>query len=337
MEPGMVTITSLAQDERTARMFLGGVLEPNDSRTGRLVAEVGAVETVRLATTKDAPLPKVLDATEGELWRQQVSPRLLIDAVKPLAGRTDALGLQVLIPGDKDWPKGLAALGTREPLALWVRGSASFLSSPINENVTFAGARAVSGYGVQVTTELARELARDQYLIVSGGAYGVDAAAHRAALEVGGTTAAVMAGGLGRLYPSGNSDLLERVGDVGVLVSEVGPDSAPTRWRFLARNRILAALSAATIIPEAGYRSAALQVAVEAYDLGREVGAVPGPVTSTTSTGAHRLIREEYAQIVTNSEDVRDLLVDPDATPPRRIGSYRVPQHVRAVAQRNSI
>ncbi|MBU3995033.1 MAG: DNA-protecting protein DprA [Actinobacteria bacterium] len=333
----MVTITSLAQDERTARMFLSGALEPNDSRTGRLVTEVGAVETVRLATTKDAPLPKVLDATEGEFWRQQAAPRLLFEAVKRITGKTDSLALQVLIPGDKDWPKGFAALGDREPLALWVRGSSSFLSSPVEENITFSGARAVSGYGVQVTTELARELARDQYLIVSGGAYGVDAAAHRAALEGGGTTAAVMAGGLGRLYPSGNNDLLEHVGDVGVLVSEVGPETVPTRWRFLARNRLLAALSAATIIPEAGYRSGALHVAVEAFDLGREVGAVPGPVTSATSAGTHRLIREEYAQIVTNANDVRDLLVEPNSTPPPRIGSFRVPERVRAATQRDSI
>ncbi|OJU41489.1 MAG: DNA protecting protein DprA [Microbacterium sp. 69-10] len=315
----MVTITSLAKDERSARIVLAATAEPNDSRTGRLIAAVGAVDTVRLAQS-DGALPTVLDSMEGELWRRQLAPRLLVPVVETARRETDKFGLHVLIPGDKDWPTGLDALGDREPVALWTKGASSLLSMPLRDRVTISGARAATSYGVQVTTELAGELSNEELFIVSGGAYGVDAAAHKAALSVGGSTIAVMAGGLDRPYPSGNSDLLSRVADLGVLVSEMPPGAAPTKWRFLARNRIMAALSAATIIPEAGYRSGSLHVAKEARDLGRPVGAVPGPITSAASAGTHRLIREGVARIVTMTQDVREMVEDPRPSTGRSFG-----------------
>ncbi|QZY51321.1 DNA-protecting protein DprA [Leucobacter tenebrionis] len=161
------------------------------------------------------------------------------------------------------------------------------------------------------TGELASNLTHAERIIVAGGAYGIDAA-HRAALATGGQTLAVMVGGLDRLYPSGNRELLARVGDLGLLASEMPPGSAPTKWRFLARNRILGALSGATVVVEAGYRSSSLNVAARAAQLGRPVGAVPGPVTSVSSAGTHRLLRQGVASLVTDAADISALFGSAD-------------------------
>lgn len=145
--------------------------------------------------------------------------------------------------------------------------------------------------------------------VVSGGAYGIDAAAHRGALAAdGGATLAVLAGGLDRLYPRGNTQLLETLRERHLLISEAPPGTAPTRWRFLARNRLIAALSRVTVVVEASWRSGALSTARLADQLSRPVGAVPGPVTSAASAGAHRLIRERGAVLITEPADLLDLL-----------------------------
>jgi DNA processing protein len=144
--------------------------------------------------------------------------------------------------------------------------------------------------------------------VLSGGAYGIDGAAHRAALASGGSTVAVLAGGLDRLYPAGHTELLTRVGKEGLLLSELPPGAAPTKWRFLARGRLLAALSGTVLIAEAGYRSGSLHTAARAIELGRPVGAVPGPLTSAASAGCHRLLRDGLGSIITGYDDVRELL-----------------------------
>ncbi|GAA1144949.1 DNA-processing protein DprA [Microbacterium oxydans] len=307
----MATITSLSKDERAARVALAATLEPDDAVTGRLIAAVGAVETVRLATGTGA-FPKKVDAIEAGLWRNKVAPRLDVQAVTRVLTETDRLGLRVLVPGDSDWPTALNDLGERAPTALWLRGATSFLTAPLSDRVTITGARAATSYGEHVTGELASDLTHAERIIVAGGAYGIDAAAHRAALATGGQTLAVMVSGLDRLYPSGNRELLERVGDLGLLASEMPPGATPTKWRFLARNRILGALSGATVIAEAGYRSGSLNLAARAAQLGRPVGAVPGPVTSVSSAGTHRLLREGIASLITDATDVTALL-DPPA------------------------
>lgn len=307
----MVTITSLAKDERSARVALASTLEPDDAVTGRLIAVVGAVETVRLAAGTGG-FPKRVDAVEAGLWRNKVAPRMDAHTVTQALAKTDRLGLRILIPGDDEWPTTLNDLGDRAPTALWLRGAASFLTAPVSDRVTITGSRAATSYGEHVTTELSSDLAQAERIIVAGGAYGIDAAAHRAALASGGQTLAVMVGGLDRLYPSGNRELLERAGDLGLLASEMAPDATPTKWRFLARNRILGALSGATVIVEAGYRSGSLNVAARAAQLGRRVGAVPGPVTSAASSGTHRLMREGVASLITDATDVT-VLLDPPA------------------------
>lgn len=307
----MVTITSLAKDERSARVALAATLEPDDAVTGRLIAAVGAVETMRLAAGTGA-FPKEVDAIEAGLWRNKVTPRLDVQAVRRVLAETDRLGLRVLVPGDSDWPTALNDLGERAPTALWLRGATSFLTAPLSDRVTITGARAATSYGEHVTGELVSDLTHAERIIVAGGAYGIDAAAHRAALASGGQTVAVMVGGLDRLYPSGNRELLERVGDLGLLASEMPPGATPTKWRFLARNRILGALSGVTVVVEAGYRSGSLNVAARAAQLGRPAGAVPGPVTSVSSAGTHRLLREGIASLITDATDVTALL-DPPA------------------------
>lgn len=322
----MVTIASLSKGERAARVALAATLEPDDAVTGRLIAAVGAVETVRLATGTGA-FPKKVDAIEAGLWRNKVTPRLDVHAVTQALSETDRLSLRILIPGDDDWPTALNDLGERAPTALWVRGVTSFLTAPLSDRVTITGARAATSYGEQVTGELASDLTYAERIIVAGGAYGIDAAAHRAALASGGQTVAVMVGGLDRLYPSGNRKLLERVGDLGLLASEMPPGAAPTKWRFLARNRILGALSGATVVVEAGYRSGSLNLAARAAQLGRPVGAVPGPVTSVSSAGTHRLLREGIASLITGATAVTVLL-----DPPAR-GSGQAVEHEPDIAR----
>ena len=156
--------------------------------------------------------------------------------------------------------------------------------------------------------ELSADLAGHGVSVVSGAAYGIDGAAHRAALTAGGTTIALLAGGADRPYPAGHGELIERIAASGAVVSEAPCGTTPTKWRFLQRNRLIAALSDATVVVEAGWRSGSLNTAAHAAALSRPLGAVPGPVTSAASAGCHRLLREFDARCVTNSADALELL-----------------------------
>ena len=310
-------LSDVARDERTARIALSMLVEPNDPVTGRLVAHLGAVKTLWLAERDDAVVG--LRPLNAQVWRDHLT-RL---DVQQLAGRIDQvqqLGFGVLIPGDRDWPAALNDLGDFAPYVLWTRGASSFLSRPLPDQVTITGARAATSYGEHVAGELAGAVARDERVVVAGGAYGIEGAAHRAVLAAGGDTIAVLPCGVDRLYPTGHSDLLERVADVGLLVSELPPGTTPTRHRFMARARIMAALSSATVIVEAAWRSGSLAVAHRAQELGRAVGAVPGPVTSATSVGTHGLLREGTASLVADSSDLAVLFGhNPDAGSSRSI------------------
>ncbi len=200
-------------------------------------------------------------------------------------------------------PSALDDLGDRRPYVLWTRGTTSFLARPLSDLVTITGARASTSYGEQVARQLASDLTNAERLVVAGGAYGIEGAAPRAALASGGDTIAVMANGVDRPYPMGHRELLERVADLGVMVSEVPPGAVPTRHRFLARARLMATFSAVTVVVEAGVRSGSMTVARRAHELGRTVGAVPGPVTSVTSVGPHQLISDGVARVVTHADD----------------------------------
>lgn len=254
-----------------ARITLAVLTKPGDPVTGQLVQAIGVTETLALIRDPGAAIPSQVDPVAGVRWRQQAAAQQKDALTDELIGLTERHGLRILTPHRPGWPDALTDLGHTAPLALWAKGNPELLTSSLTSRVTITGARAATGYGVQVTREFASQLAASPRILVSGGAYGIDAEAHRAALAARlASTIAVLAGGLDRPYPRAHHDLFRRVTEHGgLLVSEAAPGFAPTKGRFEARARLLAALSAATVIPEAGARSGSLRVAVAAYELGR--------------------------------------------------------------------
>lgn len=302
-----------------ARAVWSVLTEPGDRVAGALVGTVGAaaalhtVGSARFGTRalEDAGVsPEEVAAGRRRWWSR-------LDGAEIALANARRAGAALVVPGDDAWPPRADDLGPFAPLCLWIRGDRSALGAP-HAAVAVVGARAATGYGEHVAGELAAEAAGGDVVVYSGGAYGIDAAAHRAVLAVGGTTVAVMAGGIERPYPAGHADLLSRIAATGVVVAEVACGTAPTRHRFLARNRLIAALSDVTVVVEAGWRSGALNTAHHAQALGRPVGVVPGPITSAASAGCHRLLREGEAVCVTGFGDVRELLgvpADPEVRP----------------------
>lgn len=306
----MTTLARLANDDRSARIVLSIVGTPNDEATGRLLASVGAIELVRLADG-EGRIPG-MDQIDAALWRERLQTRLNADRVAKLMSESESY--RVITPSDAGWPVALGDLAARAPYALWARGNVNLLTGDVDRRVTITGARAATGYGVYVTEEMTGDLARAGRTVVAGGAYGIEGSVHKAALAADGNTIAVLASGVDRAYPVGHADLIDRVADHGLVISEVPPGSSPTRQRLIDRSRIMAALSGTTVIVEAGARSGTLHTASNAFDLGRAVGAVPGPVTSAASNGTNLLLQTGHARVVTNAADVERMLGDQDVT-----------------------
>ncbi len=331
----------MTQNERTARAALSRLLEPQDAAGLALVRVAGAEDALRIATgqvvagpTLEQELSRVLEEHgAGGGWTglgmalKRWAPRIPDLAPARDLATMQRLGGRLLIPSDELWPGQLADLGLQEPLCLWWRGVEQDLP-PVNKAVALVGSRDSTAYGSAVTGDLAYALAGRGYTVVSGGAYGIDAHAHRAALAgaAGGMpTIAVMAGGVDRFYPAGNEDLLRTVANQGAVLAEVPPGSAPTRYRFLQRNRIIAALAAVTVVVEARWRSGALNTAHHAETLGRAVGAVPGSVHSANSAGCHRLLREGGAICVTDAGEIAELASPSgDALPEAKAGRAEI-------------
>lgn len=300
----MDTITSLVTNDRTARIALAVAVEPADPTTSKIIAKVGVSETLHLVTATGR-VPGV-DKAAGDLWRELAAPRLTPQSVQRALDATERLDLRVVVPGDSEWPAGMDGLGELAPHALWVRGDMQAFSTSIQRLVTITGARAATGYGEFVAQDLATGVVERGGVTVAGGAYGIEGQVHRATLAAPGTTMVVFANGLDRLYPAGHTELFERiVAHRGTLVSELPPGTAPTKWRFVQRARLLAAISGSSIVVEAGFRSGSLAVAVRAAALGRDVGAVPGPVTSAASSGPHELLRNGTARIIAGAYDIQ--------------------------------
>lgn len=232
-------------------------------------------------------------------WEPRIDGALFHRAV----ASAESMSMAVVVPGDR-WPASLDDLTVHRPACLWVRGNAAMVRAASGNSVAIVGARAATGYGEHCAMEIAGGLAHRGITVVSGGAYGIDGAAHRAALAMDGPTIAVLAGGADRLYPSGHEQLFRQIIDRGAVVSEAPPGTAPTRWRFLQRNRNIASLANATVVVEAGVRSGSLNTAHHALTLGRPLGAVPGPITSSASRGCHGLLRDAGAVCVTSVDDV---------------------------------
>ncbi|MFC7926260.1 DNA-processing protein DprA [Microbacterium laevaniformans] len=283
------------------------LVEPGDGTAGALIAQYGAVEALqRVEVDSTSALARGAGLTEQDVSaaRARWLPRRG-DVDRALAAARRA-GVRLLMPGEDVWPRALDDLGVHAPVCLWARGDADALSG--HAALALVGARAATAYGTQVVTELAAEAATAGVVVVSGAAYGIDAAAHRGALRADGTTVAVLAGGVDRPYPSGHDELISAIVRTGVVLAEVPCGTAPTKWRFLARNRMIAALAGATIVVEAAHRSGALNTAHHAAALGRALGAVPGPVTSAASAGCHRLLRDADAVCITSAADAWELL-----------------------------
>ncbi|MET0734028.1 MAG: DNA-processing protein DprA [Microbacterium sp.] len=293
--------------EQYARVVWSHLTEPGDGVAGRLVTELGAAAALRRITAGAVGAIAGLSGSETAKGRSRWMPRLSAEAIDVSLRIARTAGVRLVTPDAAVWPAQLDDLGEHAPLCLWVRGDPAILTR-LRPSVALVGARAATSYGDHVAMDLAADLAGSGVPIVSGAAYGIDGAAHRAALAVGGTTVALLAGGAERPYPVGHSGLIERIASSGLVVSEVPCGSAPTKWRFLQRNRLIAALADATVVVEAGWRSGSLNTAGHAATLSRALGAVPGPVTSAASAGAHRLFREFGAHCITSGDDVRELL-----------------------------
>jgi DNA processing protein len=297
---------------RLARAWLTRAVEPGRGAVFDLVSEVGPVEAVRSLRAGSAG---------GRVSALAEARRRQDRAADDLA-EAHRLGARLVTPEDREWPdEALRAMQVgydRErgsvrpgdaveltpPLALWALG-APRLADAFARAVAVVGARSASPYGTAVAGRLGAGLAGAGWAVVSGGAFGIDAAAHRGALAGGGLTIAIVAGGLSRPYPQAHEALFARIGRDGLLVSEFPPDATPQRHRFLVRNRLVAGLTAGTVVVEAGVRSGALATARQGLRMGRAVMAVPGPVTSQVSAGVHALLRAEpEVELVTRTAEV---------------------------------
>jgi len=296
-----------------ARAGLLRVCEPPSAAVASFVNRVGAVQAWRAVLSRRAPRA-VLAATAART--QDLEPDEALRRADADLVVADAAGARLIGPGDRDWPApafaafdGALASGVRgasAPLALYARGRLP--AGLPGDGVTIVGSRASSAYGQRVAGEMAHALTSRGLAVISGAAFGIDTAAHRGALHArsGGAppTVAVLACGIDRAYPEANRALLDSIGSVGAVLSEYPPGTTPARHRFLVRNRLIAALGAATVVVEAGRRSGTLSTAAAADQLGRLVMAVPGPVTSAMSVGCHLLLADRFAQLVTGAADV---------------------------------
>ncbi|MFI1465919.1 DNA-processing protein DprA [Streptomyces wuyuanensis] len=304
-----------SDEERRARAALTRVVEPGDEHAGRWLRRHGPVELLARLT---APVPTE-DALPGAGERRIQGYRMRAAAARPEHDleRVAELGGRFLCPGDPEWPGQLDDLGDARPVGLWVRGRPDLRIWALR-SVALVGARACTPYGAHVAGSLASGLAERGWVVVSGAAYGVDAAAHRGALSAEGATVAVLACGVDAVYPRGHAELIRRVIEQGLVVAELPPGSHPTRSRFVLRNRVIAALSRGTVVVEAEYRSGSLATARAAERLGRFTMGVPGPVTSGLSAGVHELLRSG-AVLVTDADEVVELVGDiGDLAPARR-------------------
>ena len=311
--PGTEPVGQVPEAERLARVALSCAVEPGDGTTSSLIRQMGA----------ERALAKARSATEGEPGEMLAQRLAEIDPVRQL-DQAARCGIRFLVPGDPEWPTSLDELddaitvegfgGT--PPGLWVKGP-----MPLTElatSVAVVGSRAASVYGVELARAVCEHLALSGVPVVSGGALGIDFEAHNATLSADGVTAAVLACGVDRVYPQQNRPLLQHLAAEFAVVSEQPPASAPTRPRFLARNRLIAAMTNGTVVVEAALRSGALNTAGWAESLNRHVMCMPGPVTSYTSQGVNNFLREGRGTVVTHGAEVLELvgaagqyLVDP--------------------------
>jgi DNA protecting protein DprA len=255
----------------------------------------------------------VRDRIRADMYApDQHSSKRIAERLRALAGegvlaeieRADA---QFITPESEDWPEQLNDLGAI-PIGLIIKGHRENLGY-LNHSISIVGTRNPTNYGATIASDFAAGFVDRDWAVISGGAYGIDAAAHRGALLAEGVTCAVLAGGISKNYPSGHERLFEEITHDGILISEVMPKVPAIPVRFLTRNRIIAALSKGTVVVEAAFRSGSLRTARDAAEIFRPVMAVPGPINSPTSEGCHRLVGERLAELVTSVPDILELVI----------------------------
>lgn len=311
-------------EDKFARCAWSVICEPGDGFAGFLISRMGAsaaleaeIHGISSKQLKSKLFSLGFDSTELDSFgvfekthaeaRERWRPRLNLESIRTALFKINKVGGYVLTPEDPDWPQQFGDLEKHAPVALWVRGSSSALRK-LEQSISIVGSRGATSYGEFATDSMVSALVPKGYSIVSGGAYGIDGIAHRSTLALRGNTVAVMAGGLDKFYPSGNSDMLRRISQTGAVISEVPPGTIPSKWRFLQRNRLISALGQATLVIEANWRSGALNTVTHSERLERPIYAVPGPITSPKSAGTNKLISEKRAQLVIDGNDLLEQL-----------------------------
>ncbi|MEY4322493.1 MAG: DNA-protecting protein DprA [Actinomycetota bacterium] len=265
-------------------MHLAACVEPGDKRIRQLLRDYQPAELIK----RPQLLPNTYAARVHEISMKEITQSMTLSHC------------DFVTVSDDDWPVQLNDLGDVAPLGLWVRGNRQALLMPA---VSMVGSRTCTVYGEEVAVEMAARIAQTHIAVVSGGAFGIDAAAHRGALTVGGSTVCVLAGGVDVPYPRAHAVLFDRICNQGLLVSESPPRTSAMKYRFLVRNRLIAAWGKATVVVEARVRSGAISTASHAGTLGRDVMAVPGLINNAAAAGCHALIRDG-AILVTGAADV---------------------------------
>jgi DNA processing protein len=237
----------------------------------------------------------------------KISERLRTLKGEEVLAEIDRAGGTFITRLDGDWPKAIDDLAA-PPIALTIKGDRGGLSR-MNNSVAIVGTRNPTSYGARVAGDFGAGLADRDWSVISGGAIGIDSCAHKGALIAEGFTVAVLGGGISKSYPSTNQRMFAEIIETGLLISEVMPQVPALPHRFLIRNRLIAALSKATVVVEAAFRSGSLRTARDAAEIFRPVMAVPGPINAPTSEGCHRLISERCAELVASISDVMELVL----------------------------
>lgn len=324
------------QLEHFARIALSVFAEPSDSHMGYMISIFGPVLSLNLVlqqipiNTIRELLPEQTDFEEFTTRHlramKRYQPRISLFDVQRTIEMTNAVKATTLVPQDLGFPNGLHDLDSHSPWLLWFRGQPLSLES--YRAVSIVGTRTASDYGLSCTRMFAEFAAQENLKVISGGAVGCDAAAHEAALNAGGQTFAFLAGGIDQMYPWQNRQLFQKIMASGAVFSESPPGTMPTKWRFLRRNRLIAAASRATLVVEAGWRSGTKNTAEAAAELGRDVGVVPGPIDYFGSQGCYRILQEMPSTVVHDRESFLNLVGiskgDKDSTPKGFLGNLEL-------------
>jgi len=285
-------------NEARARLILFSIIQPADPFWSYEINQRGGLSVYHRIISGNYYLKQ----QEILKLQQQITQR----QVKDLELEISKAGGVFITPEDNDWPISLADLAT-PPIGLVIAGDRSVLLK-LDKSISIVGSRQPTNYGLQLSYSLASQASLTQLVVVSGGAYGIDTASHQGALSVGGLSIAVLAGGINRLYPLENQKLFKDITKSGLLISEVMPNTESKPYRFLIRNRLIAALSRSTVVVEAKFISGSIRTARDAAEIFRPVFAIPGPVTSPLSEGCHRLIAERVADIATSLDEILEVI-----------------------------